>query len=151
MKHNAEQVQLFHLECMVESCPLPQWTLSLALNGNHAKIKSVCKCSKARFLLMFTFFSFCYCQYRTFFLNFCSDKSPFCGALCFRLWLTLPMGFKLGWMHHCLHSMLLAHNGSLESTLIAQARVRTTNLSHVKRISYPFGHGTSHLHFVNNA
>ena len=28
---------------------------------------------------------------------FCADKSPFCGAigaLCFRLWLTLPMGFK---------------------------------------------------------
>ena len=33
-----------------------------------------------------------------FFLIFCGDKSPFCGVariLCFRLWLTLPMGFKV--------------------------------------------------------
>ena len=33
-----------------------------------------------------------------FFIYFCGNKSPFCGAtgaLCFRLWLTLPVGFKV--------------------------------------------------------
>ena len=45
---------------------------------------------------------------------------PFCGAtgaLRFRLWLTLPMGFKARVYAHHLHSMSLVHNGSSESTL----------------------------------
>ena len=44
-----------------------------------------------------------------FFLIFACDKSPFCVAtsnLCFGLQLTLPMGFKKGWIHHYLCSAL---------------------------------------------
>ena len=44
------------------------------------------------------------------FFSFAVTSHYFNGATstrCFRLWLTLPMGFKAGWMHHYLHSATL--------------------------------------------
>ena len=45
----------------------------------------------------------------SFFLKFLLDQGPFCGVtgtLCFILQMTLPMGFKAGWIHHHLHSFV---------------------------------------------
>ena len=55
------------------------------------------------------------------FLDFCGEKSPFCGApstLCFGLWLTLPMGFKA----KVDASLSPVCNGTPESTLTVQDR-----------------------------
>ena len=56
---------------------------------------------------------------------FAVTMSPFCGPLILSVldfgWLH-PWVLKTGWMHHCLYSLLLACNGSLESTLISLAK-----------------------------
>ena len=75
------------------------------------------------------------------FLNFCGKKSSFggaTGALCFRIWLTLPMGFKARvdaplpalFSHSCIMSLKVNPD--------YQTGEWANNLSHTKQEFYYF-------------
>ena len=95
------------------------------------------KCSHFKFLYLSVMDEKIYGQY--FFFNFCSDKPPFCratGTFCFRLWLTLPMGFKarvdapFSALSFYLHVMILKVNSHCpDQILVPILHLRMVRLS----------------------